>query len=153
MLHPTPKNETLHRGQVREAVVSRQKILIVEDNEDNHHILVYRLRKSGDFKIREAGHGQEALDLHSPEPPDLIFLDLKLPVLDGGETARQIRQLQGPGCKIPIIASTAQAVVGDEQKALAAGCDDDIAKPIIGGNLVKEKIERLLTQGRHRKAD
>ena len=132
--------------------MGRKKILVVEDNEDNRHILVYRLRKIGDFEIREASHGQEALDLILQDLPDLIFLDLKLPVLDGWETARRIRQLQSPACEIPIIALTAQAMVGDEEKALAAGCDDYIAKPIIDANLVKEKVERLLVQGRSHKA-
>ncbi len=133
--------------------MGRKKILVVEDNEDNRHILVYRLRKIGDFEIREASHGQEALDLILQDLPDLIFLDLKLPILDGWETARQIRQLQSPACEIPIIALTAQAMVGDEEKALDAGCDDYIAKPIIDANLVKENVERLLVQGRHQKTD
>ncbi len=132
--------------------MGRKKILVVEDNEDNRHILVYRLRKIGDFEIREASHGQEALDLILQDLPDLIFLDLKLPVLDGWETARRIRQLQSPACAVPIIALTAQAMVGDEEKALDAGCDDYIAKPIIDANLVKEKVERLLVQGRRQKA-
>ena len=128
--------------------MSRKKILVVEDNEDNRHILVYRLRKIGDFDIREARHGQEALDLIAQDLPDLMFLDLKLPILDGWATARQIREMQGPASELPIIALTAQAMVGDEEKALDAGCDDYIAKPIIDANLVKEKVERLLTQGR-----
>ena len=128
--------------------MSRKKILVVEDNEDNRHILVYRLRKIGDFDIAEAVDGQEALDLIAQNPPDLMFLDLKLPVLDGWETARRIRAMPGPISNLPIIALTAQAMVGDEEKALAAGCDDYIAKPIVNANMVKEKLERLLSQGR-----
>jgi CheY-like chemotaxis protein len=128
--------------------MSRKKILVVEDNEDNRHILVYRLRKMGDFDITEAADGQEALDLIAQNPPDLMFLDLKLPVLDGWETARRIRSMPGPTSHLPIIALTAQAMVGDEEKALAAGCDDYIAKPIVNANVVKEKVERLLSQGR-----
>jgi CheY-like chemotaxis protein len=126
----------------------RKKILVVEDNEDNRHILVYRLRKIGDFEILEATHGQEALDTIAANPPDLMFLDLKLPVLDGWETARRIREMDGPIRNLPIIALTAQAMVGDEEKALAAGCDDYIAKPIVDSNIVKEKLEKLLAQGR-----
>ncbi len=128
--------------------MSRKKILVVEDNEDNRHILVYRLHKIGDFDITEAADGQEALDLIAQNPPDLMFLDLKLPVLDGWETARRIRAMQGPISNLPIIALTAQAMVGDEEKALAAGCDDYIAKPIVNANVVKEKVQRLLSQGR-----
>ena len=79
----------------------RKKILVVEDNEDNRHILVYRLRKVGDFDITEAQDGQEALALIAQDPPDLLFLDLKLPILDGWETARRIRAMQGSGQKSP----------------------------------------------------
>lgn len=123
----------------------RKKILVVEDNEDNRHILVYRLRKVGDFDIQEAQNGQEALVLIAQEPPDLLFLDLKLPILDGWETARRIRAMHGPVRNLPIIALTAQAMVGDEEKAIAAGCDDYIAKPIIDSNIVKEKVLRYLS--------
>lgn len=130
--------------------MSRKRILVVEDNEDNRHILVYRLRKIGDFEILEAAHGQEALNIIAVDPPDLMFLDLKLPVLDGWETARRIRAMDSPIRDLPIIALTAQAMVGDEEKALAAGCDDYIAKPIVDSNIVKEKLERLLSQGRPR---
>ena len=126
--------------------MSRKKILVVEDNEDNRHILVYRLRKIGDFEISEAQHGEEALAMIRRNPPDLVFLDLKLPVLDGWETARRIRQLDGSAKSVPIIALTAQAMVGDEEKALAAGCNDYIAKPIVDSNIVKEKVLRFLTQ-------
>jgi two-component system, cell cycle response regulator DivK len=130
--------------------MSRKRILVVEDNEDNRHILVYRLRKIGDFEILEAAHGQEALNIIAANLPDLMFLDLKLPVLDGWETARRIRAMDSPIRDLPIIALTAQAMVGDEEKALAAGCDDYIAKPIVDSNIVKEKLERLLSQGRSR---
>jgi CheY-like chemotaxis protein len=126
----------------------QKKILVVEDNVDNRYILVYRLRKIGDFDIVEASDGQEALDLIAQHPPDLMFLDLKLPVLDGWETARRIRAMADPVRNLPIIALTAQAMVGDEEKALAAGCDDYIAKPIVNPEVIKEKMERLLSQGR-----
>jgi two-component system, cell cycle response regulator DivK len=126
--------------------MTRKKILVVEDNEDNRHILVYRLRKVGDFDIKEAQNGQEALALIVQDPPDLIFLDLKLPILDGWETARRIRAMQDPMKSIPIIALTAQAMVGDEEKALAAGCDDYIAKPIIDSNVIREKVFQFLPQ-------
>jgi two-component system cell cycle response regulator DivK len=129
--------------------MSRKKILVVEDNEDNRHILVYRLHKIGDFEIFEASHGQEALDIIAHDPPDLMFLDLKLPILDGWETARRIRAMSGAIKTLPIIALTAQAMVGDEEKALAAGCDDYIAKPIVDSKIVKEKIDRFLSRPSH----
>lgn len=123
----------------------RKKILVVEDNLDNRRILVYRLRRIGDFEIVEASNGQEALAAVEGDAPDLIFMDLKMPVMDGWEATRRIRLLEGEGEKrIPIIALTAQAMAGDEQKALAAGCDDYVAKPIVDPNVVRAKLERLL---------
>jgi CheY-like chemotaxis protein len=123
-----------------------KRILVVEDNLDNRRILVYRLKRIGDFEIIEASNGQEALDLvQATPPPDLIFMDLKMPVMDGWEATKRIRELD-VGRTIPIIALTAQAMAGDEQKALAAGCDDYLAKPIVDPNIVKVKIERLLAK-------
>jgi len=124
--------------------MATKRILVVEDNLDNRRILVYRLKRLGDYDIVEANNGQEALDIvQTAPPPDLIFMDLKMPVMDGWEATRRIRALD-VGRSIPIIALTAQAMAGDEQKALAAGCDDYLAKPIVDPNIVKIKIERLL---------
>jgi CheY-like chemotaxis protein len=121
-----------------------KRILVVEDNLDNRRILVYRLKRIGEFEISEASNGEEALAIvKQPPPPDLIFMDLKMPVMDGWEATRQIRKLEY-GAKIPIIALTAQAMAGDEQKALAAGCDDYVAKPIVDLSVVRTKMERLL---------
>lgn len=120
-----------------------KKILVVEDNEDNRRILVYRLRKIGQFDIREATNGEEALVAIEKDIPDLIFMDLKMPVMDGWECTKRIRQLPIGG-DIRIIALTAQAMAGDEQKALANGCNDYLAKPVVDPSLVREKIERLL---------
>jgi len=124
--------------------MATKRILVVEDNLDNRRILVYRLKRIGEFEIIEANNGQEALDIvQTPPAPDLIFMDLKMPVMDGWEATRRIRALD-VGRSIPIIALTAQAMAGDEQKALAAGCDDYLAKPIVDPNIVRVKIERLL---------
>jgi two-component system, cell cycle response regulator DivK len=127
--------------------MDRKKILVVEDNLDNRRILVYRLKRIGDFDIVEASNGEEALAQIEKETPDLIFMDLKMPVMDGWEATRRIR-LSDHGRRIPIIALTAQAMAGDEQKALAAGCDDYVAKPIVDPNVVRQKLERLLNSGR-----
>ena len=125
--------------------MSLKKILVVEDNEDNRRILVYRLRKIGQFDIREAANGQEAIEAVRLDPPDLIFMDLKMPVMDGWEATRRIRQME-VGSAVRIIALTAQAMAGDEQKALAAGCDDYLAKPIVDLSVVRTKMERLLNR-------
>ncbi len=126
----------------------QKRILIVDDIQDNRRILIYRLRKIADFHILEAAHGQEALEIVATEPLDLIFMDLKMPILDGWEAARRIRALEGAARDVPIIALTAQALAGDEEKALAAGCNDFIAKPVLDRNIIKEKLERLLTRSK-----
>jgi CheY-like chemotaxis protein len=123
-----------------------RRILVVEDNLDNRRILVYRLKRIGEFEIVEASNGEEALTIvQTPPAPDLIFMDLKMPVIDGWEATKRIRALD-VGRAIPIIALTAQAMAGDEQKALAAGCDDYLAKPIVDLNVVRSKMERLLNR-------
>ena len=122
-----------------------KRILVVEDNLDNRRILVYRLRRMGDFRIIEASNGQEALEAVATETPDLIFMDLKMPMMDGWEATRRIRAMAG-GERIPIIALTAQAMAGDEEKALAAGCDDYVAKPIVDPGVLTEKVRRLLSR-------
>jgi len=126
--------------------MTAKRILVVEDNLDNRRILVYRLKRIGEFEIVEASNGQEALAIvQTSPPPDLIFMDLKMPVMDGWEATKRIRQLEF-GRHIPIIALTAQAMAGDEQKALAAGCDDYLAKPIVDLSVVRTKMERLLNR-------
>ncbi|MGD9762974.1 MAG: response regulator [Candidatus Binatia bacterium] len=129
--------------------MAAKRILVVEDNLDNRRILVYRLKRIGEFEILEASNGEEALAIvQTPPAPDLIFMDLKMPVMDGWEATKKIRQLEFGDC-IPIIALTAQAMAGDEQKALAAGCDDYLAKPIVDLSLVRTKMERLLSRRLH----
>jgi two-component system cell cycle response regulator DivK len=126
--------------------MAAKRILVVEDNLDNRRILVYRLKRIGEFEIIEANNGEEALAVvQKSPPPDLIFMDLKMPVMDGWEATKRIRELDF-GRGIPIIALTAQAMAGDEQKALAAGCDDYLAKPIVDLSIVKTKMERLLNR-------
>ncbi|MBI3301429.1 MAG: response regulator [Deltaproteobacteria bacterium] len=126
----------------------QKKILIVEDNEDHRRILMLRLRMLKDVEILEASDGQEALDIVSREPLDLIFMNLGLPVLDGWEVTRRIRAMPSPARDVPIIAHTAYATANDEGKARAAGCDEYLAKPVLDPDLIRQKVERLLTQGR-----
>jgi two-component system cell cycle response regulator DivK len=128
---------------VASITMKRRKILVVEDNEDNRRILVYRLGKIGEFEIREATNGLEALAEVEKDPPDLIFMDLKMPVMDGWEATKRIREMAGAG-GVRIIALTAQAMAGDEEKALEIGCDDYLAKPVVDPSLVRQKLERLL---------
>ena len=116
-------------------------ILIVEDNELNRDVLSRRLERRG-FKIVAAKDGRAGLALARRERPDLILMDLGLPEIDGWECARQLKA--DPITQtIPIIALTAHAMVGDRQKALAAGCDDFDTKPIDFIGLLT-KMDRLL---------
>lgn len=120
------------------------KILLVEDNEMNRDMLSRRLVRNG-FEIVMAVNGQEGLDLASSENPDLILLDMSLPVLDGWEAARRLKA-DAATAKIPVIALTAHAMVQDKDKALAAGCDDFDTKPVELPRLL-EKINSLLQNG------
>lgn len=120
------------------------KILLVEDNEMNRDMLSRRLTRNG-FEMVMAVNGQQGLDLASSENPDLILLDMSLPVLDGWEAARRLKA-DAATAKIPVIALTAHAMVQDKEKALAAGCDDFDTKPVELPRLL-EKINTLLRNG------
>jgi len=117
------------------------KILIVEDNEMNLEMLSRRLARRG-YEIVTAVDGEQAVALAQSEMPDLILMDLSLPVLDGWEATRCIKAIPKTH-SIPIIAVTAHAMVGDQQKAMSAGADDYDTKPIDLKRLVA-KMEVLL---------
>jgi two-component system cell cycle response regulator DivK len=105
----------------------RKCILVVEDQEDNMQIL-RDLLASADLEMLEAGNGAEALIALAKRRPDLILMDIQLPILDGYEATRRIKA--DPAFRsIPVIAVTSYALTGDEQKAREAGCDDFIPKP------------------------
>ncbi len=122
--------------------MQRRKILVVEDNEDNRRILVHRLARIGDFEIREAANGREAIDAVARDRPDLIFMDLTMPVLDGWEATRRIRAMPD-GAAVRIVALTAHAMSGDQERALEVGCDDYLAKPVVDLAAVRRKLDRL----------
>lgn len=103
-------------------------ILLVEDNELNRDMLSRRLKRAG-HTVHLAVDGQEAVDRALGLSPDLVLMDLSLPVLDGWEATRRIRSAPG-GEKLPIVALTAHAMVGERERALAAGCDDFDTKPV-----------------------
>jgi len=116
------------------------KILIVEDNEMNLDMLSRRLARHG-YDVITAVDGEQAVALAQSEMPDLILMDLGLPVLDGWEATRRIKAMPETR-SIPIIALTAHAMAGDQQKAMRAGADDYDTKPIDFKRLVA-KIEAL----------
>ncbi|MGV8120194.1 MAG: response regulator [Candidatus Xenobiia bacterium LiM19] len=117
------------------------KILLVEDNEMNRDMLSRRLTKKG-YNVVIALDGAEGVEKTRQESPDIILMDMSLPVLDGWEATRQIKSDEGLA-SIPVIALTAHAMSGDREKALEAGCDDYDTKPIEFQRLLG-KIEELL---------
>ena len=117
------------------------KILLVEDNEMNRDMLSRRLLRKG-YAVVVATDGREGIAMARSEAPDLILMDMSLPLLDGWEATRQLKA--APETRsIPIIALTAHAMAGDREKAIEAGCDDYDTKPIEFARLV-DKIEALL---------
>ena len=117
-------------------------ILIVEDNEMNRDMLSRRLEKRG-YKIAIACDGREGVEQATALLPDLILMDMSLPILDGYEATKVIKA-NAATRSIPVIALTAHAMSGDREKSLAAGCDDYDTKPIELPRLL-EKIEKILS--------
>jgi two-component system, cell cycle response regulator DivK len=104
------------------------KILLVEDNEMNRDMLSRRLIRKG-YEVVMALDGRQAVEMASGENPDLIIMDMSLPVIDGWEATRQVKAAPATRA-IPVIALTAHAMAGDREKAIEAGCDDYDTKPI-----------------------
>jgi CheY-like chemotaxis protein len=119
------------------------KILLVEDNEMNRDMLKRRLKRKG-YDVFIAVDGAEGVELSQTQYPDLILMDMSLPVMDGWQATQKIKA--NPKTKgIPVIALTAHAMAGDREKCLAAGCNDYDTKPIEFPRLL-QKIEVLLQQ-------
>jgi two-component system cell cycle response regulator DivK len=104
------------------------KILLVEDNEMNRDMLSRRLVRNG-HEVSIAIDGQQGVDMALSERPDLILMDMSLPVIDGWEATRRVRANEATR-KIPVIALTAHAMAGDREKAMEVGCDDYDTKPV-----------------------
>ena len=104
------------------------KVLLIEDNEMNRDMLSRRLIRRG-FEVVCAVDGQEGVDSARSQRPDIILMDLSLPIIDGWEATRRVKAGEGTRA-IPVIALTAHAMVGDRDKAMAAGCDDYDTKPV-----------------------
>jgi len=115
------------RARSSNVPLGARRILVVEDQEDNRRILRDMLTNAG-YQVFEAEHGGKALGAATAHRPDLILMDIQLPVLDGYEATRQLKA--EPSLRdIPIIVITSYALSGDESKARAAGCDDYVTKP------------------------
>ena len=121
------------------------KILYVEDNDDNIYMLERRLKRAG-FDVVIARDGAQGVAMALAEQPAMILMDMGLPLLDGSQATRQIKA--APETKhIPVIAMTSNAMTGDREKALAAGCDDFDTKPVDMARLLG-KIQALAPGGR-----
>lgn len=118
-----------------------KKILLVEDNPLNLDMLSRRLQRKG-FEVITAVDGQQGITLAQSSSPDLILMDMSLPIIDGWQATQKLKSDQKTS-EIPIIALTAHAMIGDRQKTVEAGCDDYDTKPIDFPRLL-EKINKLL---------
>ena len=120
------------------------KVLVVEDNEMNRDMLTRRLQRRG-YEVIVSADGEDGVNKARSDSPDIILMDMDLPVLDGWAATRQLKA--SPETQsIPVIALTAHAMAGDRERALEAGCDDYDTKPVEFSRLT-EKIESLLGKG------
>jgi CheY-like chemotaxis protein len=117
------------------------RILYVEDNDDNIYVITHRLGRAG-FTVLVARDGEQGVAMARAERPDLILMDLRLPVIDGWEATRRIKADESTR-HIPVLALSAHAMTGDRARALEAGCDDYDTKPIDLPRL-RAKIDALL---------
>jgi two-component system cell cycle response regulator DivK len=118
------------------------KLLYVEDNDDNIYMLKMRLELLGDFEVLTAENGERGCEVAAAERPDIILMDLEMPVMDGWEATRRLKG--NPQTRdIPVIAFSAHALAGQREKAIATGCDEFDAKPIEFDRLVAT-IRRIL---------
>ena len=118
------------------------RLLYVEDNDDNVYMLTMRFELAGGFEVLVAENGEVGCAMALAEQPDLIVMDLDLPVVNGWEAARRLKADPATAA-IPVIALTAHVMSGEREKALAAGCDDFDTKPVDFERL-RQKIDRLL---------
>jgi len=120
------------------------KILLVEDNEMNRDMLSRRLQRKG-YQVVLAVDGRSGVEMTQTQAPDLVLMDMSLPVLDGWEATRRLKA-DAATRHIPVIALTAHAMSSDHEKALKAGCDDYDTKPVELSRLLA-KIDALLSGG------
>ena len=119
------------------------RILYVEDNDDNVYMLKMRLELTDEFEVLVAQDGEKGCEMAANEVPDLILMDLEMPVVDGWEATRRLKD-KAETRHIPIIALSAHALAGDREKALAAGCEEFDTKPVEFDRLMA-KIRQLLS--------
>ena len=119
----------------------KKKILYIEDNEQNLYLVRFLLEKYG-YEVCAAMDGQEGIDLAAAVLPDLILLDIQLPLMDGYTVCRQLR-MNPELAKVPVVAVTSYAMAGDREKAFAAGCNGYIEKPINPDTFIQQVEQHL----------
>jgi two-component system, cell cycle response regulator DivK len=122
------------------------KILYVEDNDDNVYMLKMRLELLGEFEVLAAEDGEKGCEIALRERPDIILMDLEMPVIDGWEATRRLKG-DPQTHDIPVIALSAHALAGEREKAIAAGCDEFDTKPIEFDRLVATMRRVLAARG------
>ena len=122
------------------------RVLYVEDNDDNVYMLKMRLELLGDFEVLTAEDGERGCAMAAAERPDIILMDLEMPVIDGWEATRRLKGDRQTS-DIPIIGLSAHALAGEREKAMAAGCDEFDTKPVEFDRLVAT-LRRLLAAAR-----
>lgn len=125
-------------------------ILVIEDHDQNRYLLQYLLEKHG-FEVVAAADGPRGIEMARTRPPDLVLLDIQLPSMNGYEVAQELRRIP-QGRDVPIVAVTSYAMKGDREKALAAGCDGHIEKPIDTATFVEQITRHLPPSSRPEEA-
>lgn len=125
------------------------KILVIEDNEQNLYLVRYILEKN-DYEVFAALDGESGIEMAALLKPDLILLDIQLPVMDGYAVARNLRR-NPVLAETPIVAVTSYAMTGDREKVMEAGCDGYMEKPIDPDTFTAKVEQHLITKGRQRK--
>jgi CheY-like chemotaxis protein len=141
MSSPTLSEDAGKKDRMEEKSEARPTVLVVEDFEDNRFMMRRLLEMSG-YRVVEAVNGQQAVELAGDESPDVILMDLSLPMLDGLAATRKIREQDGQA-RVPIIAVSAHDSADFHAEALAAGCNEYVTKPIDFDQLI-HLLDRLL---------
>lgn len=123
----------------------KKRILIIEDNEQNLYLVTFILEKHG-YEIFAARDGQEGINMAESIKPDLILLDIQLPVMDGYAVARQLRR-NAEIAQVPIVAVTSYAMTGDREKTIEAGCNGYIEKPINPDTFLQQVEQHFIPKG------
>jgi two-component system, cell cycle response regulator DivK len=124
--------------------MSKERILVIEDDTDNRALVVFLLESEG-FQVLQSTDGKDGLEKVTVEQPDLVLLDMSIPEIDGWKLARQLKENENLR-SIPVVALTGHTMPGDRQKALDAGCDGYITKPL-DINSFAEQVREFLRAG------